>query len=182
MTFKFPKISQKTVKNENFKNGKKVPLDNLEIHIVYKFEPSRLKIKHCTLMDRRQPDWRPFLPSFSFWMRWITCTYLVIPYWSVIRENDPSLYYLWCNGGLEEALAGGSGGGVGVGLTEGTDPSHLPSASHSHRNHHLQPSSNPLLFKKPYIKIILLNAVEDIVNINFCPFPSTFWRKPLAKL
>ena len=52
----FRKLPQKRSKNENFKKRKKVPLDNLEIHIGFKFDPYRLKITPCTLMDRRQTD------------------------------------------------------------------------------------------------------------------------------
>ena len=58
MTLKFPKIAQKRSKNENFKKRKKVPLDNLKIHIGFKFEPDRLKITPCTLMDRQTTDRR----------------------------------------------------------------------------------------------------------------------------
>ena len=56
MTLKFPKIAQKRSKNENFKKRKKVPLDNSEIHIGFKFDPDRLKITLCTLMDRQTDD------------------------------------------------------------------------------------------------------------------------------
>ena len=39
--------------NQNFKIRKKVPLDNLETHIGFKFDPNRLKITPGTLMDRQ---------------------------------------------------------------------------------------------------------------------------------
>ena len=48
----------KKVKKWKFKKKKKVPLDNSEIHIGFKFDPDRLKITPCTLMDRQTTDRR----------------------------------------------------------------------------------------------------------------------------
>ena len=40
-------LTKKGVKNQNFKKSKKVPLDNLEIHVVSKFGPIQMKIAAC---------------------------------------------------------------------------------------------------------------------------------------
>ena len=65
------------VKNQNFKNSKKVPLDILEIHVVSKFGPIRIKIAagslsepHTHIHTYGQTDfsvsWYTIIPTYSY--------------------------------------------------------------------------------------------------------------------
>ena len=50
-SLKSPFLTQKGVKNQNFKKSKKVPLDILEIHVVSKFGPIPMKIAAGSLSE-----------------------------------------------------------------------------------------------------------------------------------